>query len=404
MNFRLLDSGWGKAIDEAVVVDASSIRIVCPFIKSRTIERILKHGNPKSLQIITRFNLNDFIAGVSDVSALRFFLDKGAQIRGIRNLHAKMYLFGSKRVIVTSANLTDAALLRNHEFGFVADEPDIVTHCREYFDRLWVQAAPNLSVTRLEDWEHRVAQCLLEGARPTIRSGLTDEGINIGIPTSMEASPEWVSTAKQSFVKFFGRSSDDRVPRFLEVFAEVSRSGCHWACAYPKNKRPRVVKDGALMFMGRLVEKPDDILIYGRAVAMQYEHGRDDATLDDLRLRPWKKDFPHYARVHHAEFVGGTLANGVSFYQLLDELKADAVASTQRNLQRGEGNTDPRWAYRRQAAVELSVSGCAWLNHHLERAFAQHSRLAPALLNQLDWPTIPLQASGPFTIVQISRS
>ena len=30
----------------------------------------------------------------------------GAQIRGVRHLHAKLYLLGASRAIVTSANLT----------------------------------------------------------------------------------------------------------------------------------------------------------------------------------------------------------------------------------------------------------------------------------------------------------
>ena len=44
-------------------------------------------------------------------------LDAGASIRGIQNLHAKLYLFGTSRAIITSANLTEAALTRNQEFG-----------------------------------------------------------------------------------------------------------------------------------------------------------------------------------------------------------------------------------------------------------------------------------------------
>ena len=38
--------------------------------------------------MITRFNLADFAEGVSDIEALRLLLDAGANIRGIRNLHA----------------------------------------------------------------------------------------------------------------------------------------------------------------------------------------------------------------------------------------------------------------------------------------------------------------------------
>lgn len=70
---------------------------------------------------------------MSDTSALRLFLAAGAQIRGFQNLHAKVYLVGN-RAIVTSANLTEQALNRNHEFGFSSDDPVIVSSCNSYFD------------------------------------------------------------------------------------------------------------------------------------------------------------------------------------------------------------------------------------------------------------------------------
>ena len=82
-----------------------------------------------SVRVITRFNLADCASGVSDVSALRILLDAGAKIRGVKNLHAKLYIFGATRAIVTSANLTNAALVSNHELGMVCDDALIVQRC-----------------------------------------------------------------------------------------------------------------------------------------------------------------------------------------------------------------------------------------------------------------------------------
>lgn len=69
--------------------------------------------------------------------------------------------------------------------------------------------------------------------------------------------------------------------------------------------------NGAVMFIGRLTDEKD-IRIFGRAIGMAYERGRDDATPEDIARRLWKKDWPRYVRVHDAEFVNGTMANGVS--------------------------------------------------------------------------------------------
>ncbi len=55
----------------------------------------------------------------------------------LKNLHAKLFIFAGASAIATSANVTDAGLLRNHEFGFVSDDDEVVASCRTYFDGLW---------------------------------------------------------------------------------------------------------------------------------------------------------------------------------------------------------------------------------------------------------------------------
>jgi HKD family nuclease len=385
MSFRLVDQGWDRELDQSLAANSKDVRIICPFIKDSAAERLLRQGKPDSLQVITRFNLCDFSDGVSDVAALRLLLENGAQIRGVRHLHAKVYLFGSARVIVTSANLTNAALTRNHEFGFVAEEAGIVQSCNQYFDSLWTRAGHNLQVRQLAEWEQRIEACLAAGARPSIVAGLGDEGVDAGIPEAPLPLPPRVGDADQAFVKFFGES-DDRASRSMPVTHEVLRSGSHWACTFPHGKRPRSVRDGAILFMGRLVKDPDDILIHGRAEGMRHKPGHDDATSRDIQLREWKAKWPHYVRVHHAVFVGGTLANGISLSQLMHLFKADSFASTQRNAAAGQGNTDPRKAYMRQAAVELSLRSMWWLDEQLERAYARHGKMVASTRDDWDWP------------------
>src|SRR5207302_1292913 len=102
----------------------------CPFIKRGAADVLLRAGVPDLIQVITRFDLGQMSEGVSDTEALRLLLESGAQIRGIQRLHTKMYLLGGGRAIVTSANLTEAGLYRNHEFGFLSDDEIIVGECR----------------------------------------------------------------------------------------------------------------------------------------------------------------------------------------------------------------------------------------------------------------------------------
>ena len=73
MTIRLVDRTWLKEFTEALNDDASEIRIVCPFIKEKALQRLLDH-HPGQIQAITRFNLSDCADGVSDVAALRRLL------------------------------------------------------------------------------------------------------------------------------------------------------------------------------------------------------------------------------------------------------------------------------------------------------------------------------------------
>ena len=88
--------------------------------------------------------------------------------------------------------------------------------------------------------------------------------------------------------------------------------------------------------------------------------------------------------MHHAEFVAGTIANGISLYELMDALGSDSFASTQRNAACGTGNTNPRRAIMRKAAVELSSQAIAWLGRRLQAAFDAHGKVPQDTLDQLD--------------------
>lgn len=132
-----------------------------------------------------------------------------------------------------------------------------------------------------------------------------------------------------------------------------------------------------MIFMATLVTAPADILIYGRAIAMHHEPGRDDATQSDIAQRPgWQAQWPHFVRVHHPEFLDGSLADGVSLNAVMTQLEADSFATTQANARAGKGNVDPRKAYMRQAAVRLSSEGLALVNELLDAQFQSFGKLA----------------------------
>jgi hypothetical protein len=195
-----------------------------------------------------------------------------------------------------------------------------------------------------------------------------------GLPRNDKWSSE---RAPQSFVKFYG-SNADRAPRIRTTLAAVQRAGNNAVCAYPTGKRPRQVRDGAIMFMGRLIEDPNDVMIYGRAIAKHYEEGVDDATDNDFRIREWRKGYTHYIRLHSAEFMGGTLTQAVSLNELMNVFGVEAFESTRLNWEKGRGNTDPRRSIGPQPAVLLTVQASAWVNAQLDERIRHHGKLSPA--------------------------
>ena len=391
MTIRLVDSGWGQELESALRADRSELRIVSPFIKVRALDRLLAL-DPERIRVVTRFSLDEFAIGVSDVDALGTLFGRGAEVRGIRHLHAKMYLFGTIRAIIASANLTDAGMNRNPELGIVTEDPAAVANCIDYFDDLWNRGRI-LRADQASDWAAKVRAHQASGARRQASPSLGDFGADAGLPQPPDiSSAAPFDEAKQAFVKFLGRS-DNRVRPSWTALQELERAGCHWAVAYPDGRRPRIIRDGDVMFIARLTDEPDT-RIFGRAIALRHQPGRDDATDTEIADQAWRAHWRHYIRLHHAEFLNGTMGDGVSLRELMGALESDAFASTQENAWRGYGNLDPRQSLRRHAAVRLSREGRAWLSERLEMAFERHGSIPPVELDGLDWPEAPAPADS----------
>ena len=388
MPVRLVDQGWSSELAQAVRSYPGELRIICPFIKAGALERLLSH-RPQKVQVITRFNLTDFAERVSDIAALRKLLDIGAKVRGIQNLHAKLYIFGGSKVIITSCNLTEAALVRNHEIGLIVEDEAVIAKCLEYFDNLWQRATSDLLHQQVDAWDKKVTDFLLEGGHPTKAIGLDDFGADVGIPpTPPSEIPSAITDASQAFIKLLG-STDDRDLLSATTISQLEDGGCHWAVCYSSDKRVKRIEDDDVIFMGRLTKHPRDIRIYGIARAMAYKAGRDYASPAEKEHLSWKHDWPFYIRVHHAEFVDGTLNNGISLNEMMNTLEANSFASTQHNAKRGEGNTNPRISYQKHPDIRLSDEGFLWLNERLHAAFEVHGKISQSRIHDLGWPEIP---------------
>ena len=195
-------------------------------------------------------------------------------------------------------------------WALITDEPEIVAKCRSYFEALWQRAGEDLERKQLDEWGDVVEDFRLSGGRANNMANLEDHGIAADYPDPSPVEiPIEFTGASQGFVKFLG-SGKERVPLSSTTLSQLEGGACHWAACYPTAKRPRSVRDGAIIFMGRFISKPRDIRVFGRAIGMSYKEGRDDATPADIECRKWMRKWSRFIRVYHGEFVDGTLENG----------------------------------------------------------------------------------------------
>ncbi len=390
MSTRLVHAEWERELRAAIKLGGPTLRFVCPFIKESVITRLVQRTNLDSITVVTRFSLSDFAHGVSDIGALEVLDDAGADVRGLQDLHSKVFVFGSACAMVTSANLTEAGLARNPEFGCISTDGDFVAACDSYVTRLHRESEP-LDPDKLDEWQATVNDSLRRAGRDPLGS-LPDYGAApsrppappVRVAPAVDASNEgWTAESQRAFIKFAGRGRE-RSPLDTRVLDEIDRSGSFKFCSYPKGGgHIRRVWDGDTMFLSRMTHTPNDHRIIGRATGIEHDDEKDVATTAEIREREWLEEFPFLVRVHHPVFINGVLGDGISLDELMDELQADSFLSTQERARAGEADVNPRQSLARKADVRLSPEAFRWLTHRFEDALARHGSIPQAEIDTL---------------------
>jgi hypothetical protein len=388
---RLVDSGWETELSDGLAMCEGRLLVTCPFIKHSVVVRLLNQTSLNELLVVTRFNLADFARGVSDIAALQTLMEAGAQVRGLRGLHAKVFVFGNRRAAVTSANLTESALKGNIEIGCISDDKAFVASCAKRVRELHARGV-SATADELADWDESVKGCLRHAGRDDPIASLPDHGAPPAEPHEPPPVPApgvstgrdgWVAESRQAFIKFAGLGHE-RAPLTDAVLGEISGSGAFKFGAYPAGQgHPWRVEDGATIFMSRITSDPNDMRIVGRAIAIAHDPEHDMATAGEIKRRDWLTQWPYLVRVHDPQFIDGTLGDGVALSALMDELGPVCFRSTKRRVRAGEQNVNPRRSVRQKADVELSDEGFAWMTERFESALANHGAIPSEQLRRL---------------------
>jgi len=115
-----------------------SIDIVVFLLGSKTVANALVKAHQRDVAV--RMIIDGKVARTRN-SKHGFLVEKGIDVRTVRvtggSMHSKFILIDGKKVIAGSANLTNDANYRNHEFVFVSEDPSIIECFSAKFEALW---------------------------------------------------------------------------------------------------------------------------------------------------------------------------------------------------------------------------------------------------------------------------
>ena len=115
----LLTEKIGRSLGECVRQARHRLTLAAPFMKRKTLERLITDVAPSvTLTVFTRWKVDEIIAGASDLSVFDLLHERvGSRLLLHPRLHAKVLLIDDQVAAIGSANITDGGL------GF-ADQPN----------------------------------------------------------------------------------------------------------------------------------------------------------------------------------------------------------------------------------------------------------------------------------------
>jgi len=200
---EILKNPWKDKLMNLIEDSEESIRITSPFIKEDICKEILNHVRPDvCFELIT--DLPNAYTGALDLSGLELIIGKKGLVKSYPKLHSKIYIFDSKKAVITSGNLTNGGLLKNYEYGVLLDEFEIVSKIRNNFTEIsksakivkkeWIKIAREVkkSLKPIQNQHEESNTYIIENINHSIESALKLKGWKLSMF-------EIISTLNQEF-------------------------------------------------------------------------------------------------------------------------------------------------------------------------------------------------------------
>lgn len=369
---KTIQENWLKVF-KTELFDTDTVCIVSPFITDGVVKHLLDSFNGNTIKVITRYNLNEFRKGVSSLTAIERLLKANAQIKSVKDLHCKLYLFDSTSVIITSANFTNGGFFNNKEFGVLSKESNTLNESHNYFDYLWRIDSDLLNQERIIKWRDIIDK---SKPKPKIVEELPDFGVSY---------KKSIIGSRRYFIKFFGKA-DNRYSLDTSVISTLEGGCSHFALSFSKpknNSRPKRYRSGDIVFLAMMTENPNDYAIYGKAEAIAHDIDRDVANEEDIQNIPWLKEWPILVRLKNPVFINSKFRSCPKLNDLINDLDYDSFAKTKERYDNGERNIIPKKSLMRKSDVILSDSAALWMELAFQKAILNEGEVDISFVKKL---------------------
>lgn len=144
---EMVPSPWANQFEALLRASRSSVVICSPYIGrgpcDRMVRCLTRSGSPPTVHLLTDLSTDNLLSGATDAAALLTVVESlpSVFVRYLPRLHAKVYVRDEAEALVTSGNMTDSGLSRNHELGVRILDSPVVAQVRSHAMRLIELAA-----------------------------------------------------------------------------------------------------------------------------------------------------------------------------------------------------------------------------------------------------------------------
>lgn len=347
MAVELITKNHGEEVKDILDSTKGKVLIISPFMGENTCKELSNviSKNDLTCKVITRFYREDFIQNVSSLDGLLCLLESGADLRSLKHLHTKLYIFDDNCSIITSANYTNGGFFSNIELGIkIDDEFEINEKCKDYFDDLWKRIDDynkennNEAVITKElinEEKEIVKKCKVNRGtgKSTKDYNQTRRGAELGKIHSNDLFEEALNhkyTEKEfgGWLKFNGNSANRHDPD-REYFYSA-RDNLFKRTRIFSPTRPIGIKSGDRIFLALLSFDNNNVptaMIMGRAISDNYKI--ENVANDKIdEWEDWMESYPYFVELRNIEIINGPVKNGISLLDMLKEVKSNTYPNT----------------------------------------------------------------------------